>query len=57
MSQKGKMQVPGKRKECLEAQGGNSNNVTEIYLDMSPAYIKEASEYFPEASITFDNSM
>ncbi|TMN22629.1 ISL3 family transposase [Lentibacillus cibarius] len=43
-----------KCKERLEAQGGNPDNVTEVCMDMSPAFIKGASEYFPDAAITFD---
>ncbi|WP_077296206.1 ISL3 family transposase [Virgibacillus pantothenticus] len=41
-------------KERLEEQGGHAKNITEVCMDMSPAFIKGASDYFPEASITFD---
>ncbi|GEL78836.1 hypothetical protein TMU01_30710 [Tenuibacillus multivorans] len=41
-------------KERLEAQGGKADRITEVCMDMSPAFIKGASEHFPEASITFD---
>lgn len=41
-------------KEHLEAHGGNAEKVTEVCMDMSPAFIKGATENFPNASITFD---
>lgn len=41
-------------KEKLEAHGGKSENVTEVCMDMSPAFIKGAEENFPNAAITFD---
>lgn len=41
-------------KEQLEAHGGKAENVTEVCMDMSPAFIKGATENFPKASITFD---
>ncbi|WP_353949132.1 ISL3 family transposase [Sporolactobacillus sp. Y61] len=41
-------------KEKLEAHGGRVQNVTGVCMDMSPAFIKGASDYFPDASITFD---
>lgn len=43
--------------ECkaqLEARGGNADKVTELCMDMSPAFIKGAAEQFPKAAITFD---
>lgn len=41
-------------KKQLEAHGGKAENITEVCMDMSPAFIKGAKENFPEASITFD---
>ena len=44
----------GECKKQLEAHGGNAENITEVCMDMSPAFIKGAEENFPKASITFD---
>jgi len=41
-------------KEHLEAHGGDAEKVTEVCMDMSPAFIKGATENFPNASITYD---
>ncbi|MGF9915827.1 ISL3 family transposase [Paenibacillus ehimensis] len=41
-------------KKQLEAHGGKAENVTEVCMDMSPAFIKGAEENFPKAAITFD---
>jgi transposase len=41
-------------KEHLEAHGGDADKVTEVCMDMSPAFIKGATENFPKAAITFD---
>jgi transposase len=41
-------------KEHLESHGGDANKVTEVCMDMSPAFIKGAKDNFPKASITFD---
>lgn len=41
-------------KERLEAHGGLTDQVTEVCMDMSPAFIKGATENFPKAAITFD---
>lgn len=41
-------------KTHLEAHGGNASHVTEVCMDMSPAFIKGAGKYFPNAAITFD---
>jgi transposase len=41
-------------KEHLEAHGGDSGKVTEVCMDMSPAFIKGAKDNFPKAAITFD---
>ena len=38
----------------LESHGGKAENVTEVCMDMSPAFIKGATENFPQAAITFD---
>lgn len=41
-------------KDHLEAHGGDADKVVEVCMDMSPAFIKGATENFPNASITFD---
>lgn len=41
-------------KEHLEAHGGTVENVKELCMDMSKAFIKGASDNFPDATITFD---
>ena len=44
-------------KECkkhLESKGGKAERITEVCMDMSPAFIKGAGENFPNATITFD---
>lgn len=41
-------------KKQLEAHGGKAENITEVCMDMSPAFIKGAEDNFPQASITFD---
>lgn len=41
-------------KERLESQGGKATNITELCMDMSPAFMKGAATHFPEAAITFD---
>lgn len=41
-------------KKRLEAHGGDAKKVTEVCMDMSPAFIKGAQEHFPDAAITFD---
>ena len=41
-------------KDFLETHGGHAENVRDISMDMSPAFIKGAEEHFPEAAITFD---
>jgi transposase len=40
--------------EELPKHGGKSENITEITIDMSTAFIKGATETFPDAEITFD---
>lgn len=44
----------GECKKHLESHGGSAKEVSEVSMDMSPAFIKGATEYFPNASITFD---
>lgn len=44
----------GECKKQLEAHGGKAENITEVCMDMSPAFIKGAGEHFPNAAITFD---
>lgn len=41
-------------KEHLESHGGSAEKVTEVCMDMSPAFVKGATNNFPNASITFD---
>lgn len=41
-------------KKQLEAHGGHADHITEVCMDMSPAFIKGAEENFPKSSITFD---
>lgn len=41
-------------KTRLEEHGGDADKVTEVCMDMSPAFIKGATDNFPKASITFD---
>jgi transposase len=40
--------------QFLENHGGKRDNITDIAMDMSGAYIKGAYESFPNAHITFD---
>ncbi|CRF28915.1 Transposase [Mycobacterium tuberculosis] len=41
-------------KKQLESHGGSAENITEVCMDMSAAFIKGAEENFPTAAITFD---
>jgi transposase len=41
-------------KTRLEEHGGDADKVTEVCMDMSPAFIKGATDNFPNASMTFD---
>ncbi len=41
-------------KKQLEAHGGKVDNITEVCMDMSPAFIKGAEENFPNAANTSD---
>ncbi|RAU90750.1 ISL3 family transposase [Paenibacillus sp. YN15] len=41
-------------KNQLEAHGGKADHITEVCMDMSPAFIKGAEANFPKAAITFD---
>jgi transposase len=40
--------------EELPKHGGNADNISEVSMDMSPAFISGATEKFTNASITFD---
>lgn len=41
-------------KQDLMVHGGHPDNIKEISIDMSPAFIKGVEEQFPNASLTFD---
>lgn len=41
-------------KTRLEEHGGDADKVTEVCMDMSPAFIKGAADNFPKACMTFD---
>ena len=41
-------------REDLEARGGRAEEIRDLCMDMSAAYMKGAREAFPEAGITFD---
>ena len=38
----------------LQAHGGNAETITEVSMDLSPAFQKGAAEHLPNAQITFD---
>ncbi len=38
----------------LEAHGGKAQNIAEVCIDMSAAFIKGVGDHLPEAAITFD---
>jgi transposase len=40
--------------KALRAHGGDPAQIEAIAMDMSPAYVKGASEYFPQTQIVFD---
>ena len=40
--------------EDLQAHGGHAENITEVSMDLSPAFQKGAAEHLPNAQITFD---
>ena len=40
--------------EDLAAHGGDAEAVSEVCIDMSPAFIKGTAEHLPNAAITFD---
>lgn len=53
--------IEGKGKEALKAaadhiqeNGGSAEKITNISMDMSPAFISGAKAYFPNAQVTFD---
>jgi len=41
-------------KQDLLGHGGTPDKITDMSIDMSPAFIKGAEEHFPKAEITFD---
>lgn len=41
-------------KEDLMIHGGHPDDIRELSIDMSPAFIKGAKEHFPKGSITYD---
>ncbi len=43
-----------KFKENLEEQNGNADNISDISIDMSKAFIKGVKDNFPNGKITFD---
>ena len=43
-----------KFKKTLEEQKGDAENISDISIDMSKAFIKGINENFPDANITFD---
>jgi len=38
----------------LERHGGDPSNITDISIDMSPAFIRGAIDHLPDADVTFD---
>lgn len=40
--------------EDLEAHGGSAERITEVTIDMSPAFISGVEEHLPRAAVTFD---
>jgi len=40
--------------EELEKHGGRAENIVDISIDMSPAFIRGAQDYLPDAEVTFD---
>jgi transposase len=38
----------------LEAHGGSRDDITEVSIDMSPAFVSGVKEHLPHAAITFD---
>jgi transposase len=55
------LMVEGRRAEALGAfakalceHGGDPSQIEAIAMDMSPAYVKGATEHFPQARIVFD---
>jgi transposase len=55
------LMVEGRSAEALAAfahalseHGGDSSQIAAIAMDMSPAYVKGATEHFPQARIVFD---
>lgn len=44
----------GSFREDLLAHGGEPDRIGDLCMDLSPAYVKGAREYFPRAEVTFD---
>ena len=44
----------GKFKETFVKHNGSSDNIKELSMDMSPAFIAGAAEHLPQAEVTFD---
>ena len=49
-----KAEVLEEFRDDLEAHGGAGEQIEELCMDMSPAYLKGARETFPAAEVTFD---
>src|SRR6202008_4649535 len=47
-------QALGSFAQALREHGGDPAQIQVIAMDMSPAYLKGAAEYFPQAQIVFD---
>jgi Transposase len=47
-------QALGSFAQALREHGGDPRQIQAIAMDMSPAYLKGASEHFPQAQIVFD---
>jgi transposase len=47
-------QALGSFAQALREHGGDPTQIQAIAMDMSPAYLKGAAEYFPQAQIIFD---
>jgi len=41
-------------KECMQKKGLNPDKISEVCMDMSPAFIAGVKNYFPSSNITFD---
>ena len=47
-------EVIGQMKQELQSRGLQAENITDVCMDMSPAFISGVVEHFPKAAITFD---